>query len=100
MHACCHLGRQAKTPSSTIPLAHAGSAAAAAQEALGRALRSLGPAAVLSVLPLNIKEGLEGRPGAEPRTWLLPLLRKHVAGAPLQFWAGELLVGGAGVGGR
>lgn len=33
---------------------------------------------VLRVLPLNLKEGIDGR--AEPRTWLLPMLRKHVRG--------------------
>lgn len=36
------------------------------------------------MLPLRITEGLEGT--AEPRTWLLPLLRKYVRHARLAFW--------------
>ena len=51
--------------------------------------RCLGPRAVLAVLPLNIKEGLAGT--ASPRTWLLPLLRKHVRGAQLSYWGAHLL---------
>lgn len=61
----------------------------AAQTALGGAMRSLGPEAVLSVLPLNIEEGLDGR--GEARAWLLPLMRMHVRGARLAFWVEELL---------
>ncbi|GIL82209.1 hypothetical protein Vretifemale_11129 [Volvox reticuliferus] len=60
-----------------------------AEATLGSAIRALGPAAVLQVLPLQIKEGLAGT--AEPRTWLLPLLRRHVRHAPLGFWFKELL---------
>eukprot|EP00882_Tetradesmus_deserticola_P033884 GHRQ01038741.1.p3 GENE.GHRQ01038741.1~~GHRQ01038741.1.p3 ORF type:complete len:142 (+),score=58.71 GHRQ01038741.1:1176-1601(+) len=60
----------------------------AAEAALGVAVRSLGPQAVLSVLPLQIQEGLAGT--AEPRTWLLPALRKHVRGTQLGFWASDL----------
>lgn len=36
------------------------------------------------MLPLRITEGLEGT--AEPRTWLLPLLRKYVRHARLAYW--------------
>ncbi|GIL64267.1 hypothetical protein Vafri_18268 [Volvox africanus] len=61
----------------------------AAEATLGSAIRALGPAAVLQVLPLQIKEGLAGT--AEPRTWLLPLLRRHVGHAPLGFWFKEML---------
>jgi ribosomal RNA-processing protein 12 len=50
--------------------------------------RSLGPQAVLEVLPLQINEGLAGT--AEARTWLLPALRKHVHGSQLGFWASHL----------
>jgi ribosomal RNA-processing protein 12 len=63
--------------------------AGAAQAALGAALRSLGPEAVLQVLPLNIREGVEGR--GEARAWLLPLLRAHVRGGELAYWGAELL---------
>ncbi|PNH02025.1 Ribosomal RNA-processing protein 12 [Tetrabaena socialis] len=43
----------------------------------------------LKVLPLQIVEGLAGT--AEPRTWLLPLLRRHVRHCRLAFWQQELL---------
>lgn len=61
----------------------------AAQEALGAALRSVGPEAVLNVLPLAIQEGLDS--GAEARTWLLPLLRTHVRNARLAYWGEAML---------
>lgn len=65
--------------------------AAPAAAALGRALRSLGPRFVLSVLPLNILEALDGDDSSssnspEPRTWMLPLLRQHASGGSLRFW--------------
>lgn len=41
------------------------------------------------MLPLHLKEGIQGT--AEPRTWLLPLLRRHVRGAKLAYWAQHLL---------
>lgn len=37
----------------------------------------------------NAAQALDGR--AEGRAWLLPLLRQHVSGARLGFWARELL---------
>lgn len=61
----------------------------AAQGALGSALRTLGPEAVLAALPLNLAEGLAGT--GEARTWLLPLLRMHVRGAHLAYWGRVLL---------
>lgn len=61
----------------------------AAQNALGAAMRSLGPETVLAALPLNLAEGLAGT--AEARTWLLPLLRMHVRGARLGYWGKVLL---------
>ncbi len=61
----------------------------AAQNALGAAMRSLGPETVLAALPLNLAEGLAGR--GEARTWLLPLLRMHVRGARLGYWGRVLL---------
>jgi ribosomal RNA-processing protein 12 len=50
---------------------------------------SLGPAAVLDALPLQLAEGLSG--AAEARTWLLPALRRHVRAAALDVWAQRLL---------
>ena len=38
---------------------------------------------------LSMPQGLNG--SGEARTWLLPLLRSHVSGARLAFWASELL---------
>lgn len=61
----------------------------AAQSALGIALRALGPAAVLNVLPLLLEEGLEGTD--EARTWLLPLLRTHVRNTNVGYWQEALL---------
>jgi ribosomal RNA-processing protein 12 len=61
----------------------------AAQNALGRALRAIGPEAVLETLPLALEEGLAG--SDEARTWLLPLLRMHVRGARLEYWAAYML---------
>ncbi len=93
-------------PGEVLPAA-GGEVADAASDALGLALRVLGPAVVLSVLPLGVRESLAAsapggggaaaaaarRAAAEPaRTWLLPLLRRHVAGAPLAYWGSELLV--------
>ncbi|GFR52360.1 hypothetical protein Agub_g14918 [Astrephomene gubernaculifera] len=74
--------------------AHAG----AAEATLGTALRALGPEAVLKVLPLQILEGLAGT--AEPRTWLLPLMRRHVRHSQLGFWFRELLPLAQSLGGR
>ncbi|KAK9818389.1 hypothetical protein WJX72_011834 [[Myrmecia] bisecta] len=62
--------------------------APAAAAAIGCALRSLGPEAVLAVLPLNLQEGLDGQ--ADARTWMLPFLRQHVRGARLDFWGRHL----------
>ncbi len=41
-----------------------------------------------NIAPLT-PQGLDG--SGEARTWLLPLLRSHVSGARLAFWASELL---------
>lgn len=69
----------------------AGGIRAAAEAALGCALRSLGPSVVLQTLPLNLQDALNLNPSpasseSQPRTWLLPLLRKYVQGAELGFW--------------
>mmetsp|Transcript_19672 Transcript_19672/g.54892 ORF Transcript_19672/g.54892 Transcript_19672/m.54892 type:complete len:1497 (+) Transcript_19672:183-4673(+) len=79
-----------------VSTAAAGSYVAAAHAAIGTALRSLGPHIVLTALPLNLLEGMAGAKGPdgrplEPRTWLLPLMRKHVTRAPLEFWGTQLM---------
>jgi ribosomal RNA-processing protein 12 len=66
-----------------------GRIAVAAREALGAALRSLGPEAVLEVLPLDLEAGLDGT--GEVRAWLMPLMRTHVRGARLGYWGSVLL---------
>jgi hypothetical protein len=71
---------------------------AAAEAALGVAVRWLGPEAVLAALPLQLKEGIDGT--AEPRTWLLPMLRRHVRGARLGYWTAALLPLARALGGR
>ncbi|KAJ9506030.1 hypothetical protein QJQ45_002495 [Haematococcus lacustris] len=85
----------AAAPQGAAPLAvgaaASGAAVAAAQAALSAALRALGPATVLSILPLNIMENLQGAAGVEPRTWLLPMMRRSVAGAPLAYWSKTLM---------
>lgn len=59
-----------------------------ADEVLGHAIRSLGPQAVLGVLPHNL---IKPRPGQPGRAWLLPLLRDHVSNTNLQHFKSELI---------
>jgi ribosomal RNA-processing protein 12 len=59
-----------------------------ADEVLGRAIRNLGPAAVLSVLPHNLITPQKGQPG---RAWLLPLLRDHVSNTNLNHFKSDLV---------
>jgi ribosomal RNA-processing protein 12 len=56
---------------------------------LGAAIRVAGPEAVLRVLPLGL---VTPTPQAEfLRSWLLPVLRDHIRGAPLAYFTRELL---------
>lgn len=55
---------------------------------LGKAVEAVGPAAVLSVLPLNLASSNVGQPG---RAWLLPILRDHVANTDLAHFKGEFV---------
>jgi ribosomal RNA-processing protein 12 len=72
---------------------------AAAESALGAALRSLGPEVVLEALPLNLhligsigkQQQQQGSEAEEMRTWMLPLLRRHVRGCGIGFWGRHLL---------
>lgn len=59
-----------------------------ADEVLGHAIRALGPAAVLKVLPLNL---VKPRKAEQGRAWLLPLLRDNVTNTTLQHFKDELL---------
>jgi ribosomal RNA-processing protein 12 len=56
-----------------------------ASRAMGVAIAALGPRAVLAVVPLEVTDL------ATCDTWLVPLLRKHVSGAEMGFWAEQLL---------
>lgn len=59
-----------------------------ADEVLGKAIRAMGPEAVLSILPLNIANPGAGRPG---RAWMFPILRDYVSNTNLQHFKTELL---------
>ncbi|PNW69821.1 hypothetical protein CHLRE_19g751197v5 [Chlamydomonas reinhardtii] len=78
-------GAAATAAAAAASAAHSG----AAEATLGVAVKCLGPEIVLKVLPLQIAEALTG--DAEPRTWLLPLMRRHVRHARLGFWFKELM---------
>lgn len=55
---------------------------------LGKAVEAVGPAAILSVLPLNLASSSDGQPG---RAWLLPVLRDHVANTDLAHFKSEFV---------
>lgn len=59
-----------------------------ADEVLGKAIRAMGPEAVLGVLPLNLAKPAKGQPG---RAWLLPLLRDYTANTNLAHFRKELV---------
>lgn len=59
-----------------------------ADEVLGKAIRALGPDAVLEILPLNLAKPAKGQPG---RAWLLPLLRDYTANTKLAHFRSELV---------
>ncbi|KAK3315254.1 NUC173 domain-containing protein [Apodospora peruviana] len=59
-----------------------------ADEVLGKAIRAMGPEAVLGVLPLNLAKPVKGQPG---RAWMLPLLRDYVANTNLAHFKSELV---------
>ncbi|KAK4461791.1 ribosomal RNA-processing protein 12 [Cladorrhinum samala] len=58
-----------------------------ADEVLGKAIRAMGPEAVLSVLPLNLVRPAKNQPG---RAWLLPLLRDYTSNTNLAHFKSEL----------
>ncbi len=55
---------------------------------LGKAIQSMGPKAVLEILPLNLVRSQKGQPG---RAWLLPLLRDNVLNTNLAHFRSELV---------
>lgn len=59
-----------------------------ADEVLGRAIRAMGPPAVLSVLPLNLVKPVKGEAG---RAWMLPILRDYTCNTSLQHFRTELV---------
>lgn len=59
-----------------------------ADEVLGKAIRAMGPDAVLEILPLNLAKPAKGQPG---RAWLLPLLRDYTANTKLAHFRSELV---------
>ncbi|KAI8624017.1 NUC173 domain-containing protein [Xylariaceae sp. FL1651] len=59
-----------------------------ADEVIGRAIRAMGPEAVLSVLPLNLVNPAKGQAG---RAWMLPILRDYTCNTNLQHFRTELV---------
>ncbi|KAL8901420.1 MAG: hypothetical protein Q9192_000571 [Flavoplaca navasiana] len=55
---------------------------------LGKAIQSMGPEAVLGMLPLNLIRSQKGQPG---RAWLLPLLRDNVINTNLAHFRSEFV---------
>ncbi|KAI1330525.1 NUC173-domain-containing protein [Xylariaceae sp. FL0255] len=59
-----------------------------ADEIIGRAIRAMGPEAVLSVLPLNL---VKPAPGQHGRAWMLPILRDYTCNTNLQHFRTEFI---------
>ncbi len=59
-----------------------------ADAVLGKAIESMGPEAVLEVLPLNLKTPQNGQAG---RAWLLPLLRDNIINTNLAHFRTEFV---------
>ncbi|PKS12231.1 hypothetical protein jhhlp_001530 [Lomentospora prolificans] len=59
-----------------------------ADEVIGKAVRSMGPEAVLSVLPLNLTKPVKGQPG---RAWMMPILRDYVSNTNLAHFKSEMV---------
>lgn len=60
----------------------------ALDNALGSAIRAIGPAKVLELLPLNLSNPSSDKPG---RAWMLPLLRDNIHNSELSFFKAEFL---------
>jgi ribosomal RNA-processing protein 12 len=59
-----------------------------ADEVIGKAVRAMGPEAVLSVLPLNLAKPAKGQPG---RAWMVPILRDYTSNTNLAHFKKELV---------
>lgn len=59
-----------------------------ADAVLGKAVEAVGPATLLSLLPLNLASPSVTQPG---RAWLLPVLRDHVANTNLAHFRDEFI---------
>lgn len=59
-----------------------------ADEVIGKAIRAMGPEAVLSVLPLNLAKPVKGQPG---RAWLFPILRDYVSNTNIAHFKSEMV---------
>ncbi|KAL2140968.1 hypothetical protein VTI28DRAFT_3013 [Corynascus sepedonium] len=59
-----------------------------ADEVLGKAIRAMGPEAVLGVLPLNLAKPAKGQPG---RAWMLPILRDYTSNTNLAHFKSEFV---------
>lgn len=59
-----------------------------ADEVIGKAVRAMGPEAVLSALPLNLVRPAKGQAG---RAWLLPILRDYTSNTNLKHFKTEMV---------
>lgn len=59
-----------------------------ADEVIGKAIRAMGPEAVLSVLPLNLARPAKGQPG---RAWMFPILRDYTSNTNLAHFKSEMV---------
>lgn len=59
-----------------------------ADEVIGKAIRAMGPEAVLSSLPLNLAKPARGQPG---RAWMFPILRDYTSNTNLAHFKGEMI---------
>ncbi|KAL0941218.1 uncharacterized protein CTRU02_203981 [Colletotrichum truncatum] len=59
-----------------------------ADEVIGKAIRAMGPEAVLSILPLNLAKPVKGQQG---RAWMFPILRDYVSNTNLSHFRREMV---------
>jgi len=59
-----------------------------ADEVIGKAIRAMGPEAVLSILPLNLAKPTKGQPG---RAWMFPILRDYTSNTNLAHFKSEMV---------
>ncbi|OLN87174.1 Ribosomal RNA-processing protein 12 [Colletotrichum chlorophyti] len=59
-----------------------------ADEVIGKAVRAMGPEAVLSILPLNLAKPVKGQHG---RAWMFPILRDYVSNTNLAHFRKEMV---------